>query len=79
MLESLFGEYENLTINLQLEEELLSWIVDVAKEKCLTTSKKFVDKVMQLYYVSQVNHGGILFVLFLFRRKLLLPSCSQFY
>lgn len=57
VLESLFGEYENLTINLQLEEELLSCIVDVAKEKCLTTSKKFVDKVMQLYYVSQVNHA----------------------
>ena len=42
---------------LQEEDMLVEAITKVIKENSLTAHKPFIDKIIQLYQLSQVNHG----------------------
>ena len=49
-----------ISVAIQKEEMLETIVANVLKEKLYSTHKPFVNKIIQLYKLSQVHHGNLL-------------------
>ena len=60
-MKSVFGSYTDISpyqrTSSQEEDILMDVITRVTKENGLIAHKPFIDKTLQLYQLSQVNHG----------------------